>query len=648
MAAGSGAPLLAAVVCVALAFFAPRAAGDAATLESVPDLVKAMYTNIESFPCVRLLNLSGEIGCSNPGSEKIIAPIVRFRNSSGHLVQPSTILLSFDQMSNFFLRVSYDPELHDKVAGVLVESNGVKDSLPEFSPDRKFPQEAFAPYSNVSHNWNPAGSGIMWNRYDFPVFLLSDESTLILQKVAEKNEKANNGYQPNVAEFDLVMQGSVWASLPPIKNASAEHQKRIILTIASQDAASFFRDRSLGADSPVSGLIALLTAVDALSHLDLGNLKKQLVFAAFNGEAWGYLGSRKFLQELDEGADSVNGISSSMIDQVLEIGSVGKAIIEEYPSFFAHAAGNSSASKKIVDALQSASDSLSSDNVKVKQAASSNPGVPPSSLMSFVRKNSSTSGVVLEDFDSQFSNKFYHSYLDSPANINSSSIAAAAALVARSLYILASAESPVNLMTLNSIRVNVSLVQEIVGCLLTCDPGLSCGLVKRFISPSKSCPSHYVGVYLDDPSGTQFPSYADDTSRFVWNFLADRTSASVGNGSSCTGKCNEEGEVCVGAEVEGGGKCVVSTTRYIPAYSTRLKFEDSVWHVLSVNSSDPMGAADPVWTESFWNTIGLRVYAVQSTSYDWLVLLAGVSITAASYLAVIIGRTYISKVIKRD
>lgn len=42
----------------------------------------------------------------------------------------------------------------------------------------------------------------------------------------------------------------------------------------------------------------------------------QLVFAVFNGEAWGYLGSRKFLQELDEGADSVNGISSFMIDQV--------------------------------------------------------------------------------------------------------------------------------------------------------------------------------------------------------------------------------------------------------------------------------------------------------------------------------------------
>ncbi|KAK3155217.1 hypothetical protein QOZ80_2BG0200390 [Eleusine coracana subsp. coracana] len=672
MEASSGARLLAAIVCVALAVFAPLAAVDAASLESVPDLVKAMYLNIESFPCVRLLNLSGEIGCSNPGSEKIIAPIARFSNSSSHLVQPSTVLLPLDQMSDFFLRVSNDPELHHKVAGVLVESDSAKNTLAELSPDRKFPQEAFAPYSNLSHNWNPAGSGIMWNRYDFPVFLLSEESTLTLRKVAEKNEKTTNGYQPNVAEFDLVMQTtksqthdsasclkeqtclplgghSVWASLPPIKNASAEHQKPIILTIASQDASSFFRDRSLGADSPISGLIALLTAVDALSHLeDLKNLKKQLVFAVFNGEAWGYLGSRKFLQELDEGADSVSGISSLMIDHVLEIGSVGKGIIEEYPSFYAHAAGNSSGSKKILDALQSASDSLGSDNVKVKHAASSNPGVPPSSLMSFIRKNSSISGIVLEDFDSHFSNKFYHSYLDSSENINSSSIAAAAALVARSLYILATAESPVNLMALNSIRVNVSLVEETIGCLLNCAPGLSCGLVKKFIAPSKSCPSHYVGVYLDDPSGTQFPSYADDTSRFVWNFLADRTSASAGNKSSCTGKCNDEGEVCVGAEVEGGGRCVISTTRYVPAYSTRVKFEDNVWQVLPANSSDPMSAADPVWTESFWNTIGLRVYAVQSTAYDWIVLLTGASITAASYLAVAVGRTYISKVIKRD
>ena len=41
---------------------------------------------------------------SDPGSEKIIAPIVRLTKGSDQLVQPSTVLLPIDQMSNFFLR----------------------------------------------------------------------------------------------------------------------------------------------------------------------------------------------------------------------------------------------------------------------------------------------------------------------------------------------------------------------------------------------------------------------------------------------------------------------------------------------------------------------------------------------------------------
>lgn len=42
----------------------------------------------------------------------------------------------------------------------------------------------------------------------------------------------------------------------------------------------------------------------------------QLVFVVFTGEAWGYLGSRKFLLELDVGADAVKGLNSTMIEQV--------------------------------------------------------------------------------------------------------------------------------------------------------------------------------------------------------------------------------------------------------------------------------------------------------------------------------------------
>lgn len=47
---------------------------------------------------------------------------------------------------------------------------------------------------------------------------------------------------------------------------------------------------------------------------------------------------------------------------------------------------DSSSAKEILNALQSASVSLGSDNVKVKTADASNPGVPPSSLMPFLKK----------------------------------------------------------------------------------------------------------------------------------------------------------------------------------------------------------------------------------------------------------------------
>ncbi|KAK1286999.1 Nicastrin [Acorus calamus] len=604
--------------------------GRANSLESVPDLEKAMYLSVDGYPCVRLLNLSGGIGCANPGHAKVIAPIIRFKNADEKLAHLSPAMASNDL--NFSSRV----------AGVLVES------VAGFQHTSH--QAEFSPYKDSNYEWNPAGSGIMLNRYDFPVFLVSENSTSLLREMAEKNEKQNEAYPLDVAEFDLVMQGSVWSSLPPINISSVKAPKPILLAVTSMDSASFFRDKSLGADSSVSGMISLLAAVDALSRMDgLNELKKQLVFLVVTGEAWGYLGSRRFLLELDEGSDTTNGLNSTLIEQVLEIGSVGKGLGKGVSTFYAHSQGESSTTTEIMRAFEVACDSLGKESIKIKKSNTLNPGVPPSSLMSFVRKNSSTSGIVLEEFDSAFTNNFYHSNLDDISNINSSTIVAAASLVARSLYILATENSKLSNQTLKSINVNESLVEELVQCLLTCNPGMECALVKKLISPASTCPNHYVGVFLGAPSNSQYPEYADDTSRFVWNFLADRTSTSQNNTSSaCSGECSNAGEVCVGAETESKGICVTSTTRFVPAYSTRLKYEDEIWKVMPAKASDPMGAVDPVWTESFWNTIGLRVYTVQSSDYDHFVLLGGIIVTVASYVAVVITRAFFMKALKRD
>ncbi|KAK6154117.1 hypothetical protein DH2020_013756 [Rehmannia glutinosa] len=658
--------LLCFVTCLGFSF-----SGKTNSFESVPDLEKSMYTQIDGFPCVRLLNLSGEIGCSNPGRGNVVAPIVRFKNAN-EFVGPAAILVSLDEFESLLSRHAW-PNFARKVAGILVESTTqVQNGIKGFSPDVKFPQAGFAPYRSNNFEWNPAGSGIMWKAYNFPVFLLSKNSSSILQEVALMNEKTKKAYTKVVSEFDLVMQTtksgthdsdsclkegtclplggySVWSALPPINISSPLKAKPVVLTMTSMDSASFFRDKNLGAESPISGLIALLAVVDSLSRLGgLEELNKQLVFVVLTGEAWGYLGSRRFFLESDQQSDTMKGLDLAMIETVVEIGSVGKSYPQGTKTFFAHTAGATSSVNGTLNALQHAQDSLITESIMVKTASTSNPGVPPSSLMTFLRKKPQISGLVLEDFDSAFSNEFYHSHLDDLSNINSTSIVAAASLVARTLYILAGGKDP---SAINNIKINSSFVEELLGCLLDCEPGLSCGLVKHYISPSTTCPSHYVGVILGEPSSKPYPAYAGDISRFVWNFLADKTSIPSKNlSSSCSKDCNGDNELCIREEADGKGVCVISTTRFVPAYSTRLKYDDESgsWTVLPSNSSDIMGVEDPVWTESNWDVINVRVYTVQTAAYDHVILLLGILVTLLAYLLIVIARTVIRKALKQD
>lgn len=140
---------------------------------------------------------------------------------------------------------------------------------------------------------------------------------------------------------------------------------------------------------------------------------------------------------------------------------------------------------------------------------------------------------------------------------------------------LASNTKDISSSSLNMIKANVSLVKELMGCLLGCEPGLSCELVTKYITPSHSCPSHYVGVMVDEPTSTPHPGYVSDVSRFVWNFLADRTSIQKDNTSSeCSQECSSKGGVCISAETNGKGVCVISTTRYLLFF---IKYIELLW-----------------------------------------------------------------------
>lgn len=70
--------------------------------------------------------------------------------------------------------------------------------------------------------------------------------------------------------------------------------------------------------------------------------------------------------------------------------------------------------------------------------------------------------------------------------------------------------------------------------------------------------------------------------------------------------------------------------------------------MLPSNRSDPMGAKDPVWTESNWDMIMVRVYTMQDETYDRVILVLGIIVTLVAYLLIVVGRTLVRKALKRD
>ena len=78
--------------------------------------------------------------------------------------------------------------------------------------------------------------------------------------------------------------------------------------------------------------------------------------------------------------------------------------------------------------------------VDVQPAAASNPGIPPSSLSSFLRVKPSLPGVVLAEHQGPFTNPYYQSRFDTVDNIRPASLAATAVVLARALHGLAAGQ----------------------------------------------------------------------------------------------------------------------------------------------------------------------------------------------------------------
>ncbi|KAF8060585.1 zinc finger CCCH domain-containing protein 40 [Scenedesmus sp. PABB004] len=473
---------------------------------------------------------------------------------------------------------------------------------------------------------------------------------------------------------------SVWAALPPLPPQAPPAGAGgggagggggglpIILVVAQMDGIDMFHDSIQGADAPLSGLVALLGALQVLRGAAGAGYTRRVVFLALAGEPWGYMGSRRLLWEASQGSNATAGLDLALVEQVIEVGQVGRLAASPAADgggarLFAHAQrgpawGNASA---VVAALQAAAGCEAAvAQVKVRGASPANPGIPPSSLMSFLRAKPAIEGVVLAEFDEGFVNPFFSSRFDNAITLRPAGVAAAAAVLAGGVHRLAGGDPAALDINMTSLS---AAVAGYLACVAAPAPGFACPAAAAVMAPDFTydrdtrtrsyAPRGYVGVLPFLPP-TQGPLGKANLPRFVWNVLALGTAAGA-PGAACDpyDRPCADGLACAGwrggAGDAGLGACVNASVRYVPSFSTRFACDDcgdlwaARWRV--DDAADAWAAAagwppDPMWAESDWpaGVPELRLYLREARRVELAVLAAGFAVTAAAAVASVAAR----------
>lgn len=164
------------------------------------------------------------------------------------------------------------------------------------------------------YEWNPSGFNLFYQDIAKPIVHIQDKETIsILLEKAKRNaeEIVKSEYRMDIQNYMgpeemnspaclaksacLPLGGqSLWAL------AGLRDTRPIVLVATALDSFSFLYN--CGEDEMNAGtrLTVSLAILRALQSVQLENAFKQLMFAFFEGESWGRVGSRYFLADLQD------------------------------------------------------------------------------------------------------------------------------------------------------------------------------------------------------------------------------------------------------------------------------------------------------------------------------------------------------------
>lgn len=651
---------------------------------------KKIYVNLNyTVPCVRLLNATHQIGCQSHLSGNVgVLHVLESEEDldwvlTSGLTPPYLVILE----SSLFTR-SVMMKLKSgsgRVAGVAVVTPSANPSRGS-SPHTSCPNENTGVYTDAYDPamarcnvtlWNPLGSGLSYEAFDFPIFSMKDDNdTQVIQQCYMDHNRASNGSAPRYplcamqlyshmsavtdtatcmrrndinlslspAEMvcDPLGDFNVWGSTRPLNNTAKGHKQgeSLVLAAARLDSRSFFFDVAPGAESGASGFIALLAAAHALRNATQeAPPPRNILYAFFHGETFDYIGSSRMVFDMQQKNFAVD---LDNVHSVLEVGQVGlradsKLWLHSDPVSRKNDSVNDEV-KQLILRLRSASAGL---GLSVEEPGFSQP-LPPSSFQRFLRARP-IPGVVIEDHRSAFTNSFYESMYDNADYLNISyppdltpeeqlefvtdtakALTEVATMVARTLFTQAGGEESQQ----SSINADPQMVTRILyGFLVRSNNSWFQQLV----------PSDLMSHLTDGPTNF-YVGVATQTSKptlLVQLLLANLSGSTVNvsrddcqnqrlDGQDTQSKHLHSFLWVQGAappnSTERAGFCTRSTARLSKALSPAFDLQDFTSTEYST------------WTESRWKTIKGRIFLVASHDLEMLTLGVGVAVLLASLM----------------
>ena len=429
-----------------------------------------------------------------------------------------------------------------RVAGViLLHSFEEKLTIDSFSPETFCPNEMFSIYANNSEyshcskqSWNPDNIvlSLLYQDWNFPIFLITNKTNIQhIEECFEKYSKPTNGVAPpwplcsaelfsrmNAAKDAktcmrrndlnyLDMETSIRFCDPlssfnifsPLfhfnhSNNSSIANKSLIVLSSKIDSSSMFSELAPGADSSITSLTVLMAVASTLYKLtdELEAKRKNktnVIFALFDGESFDYIGSSRaafdmkheglkpIFFETEKNLD-IPKIQLNHLSAFIELSQLAPYV--NASKIWIHTDPLSRCSKSVDSFIQNVTkimkSSLNSSRIQLEEVV--NKPLPPASLQSFLRHDSFLPGLVLTNHESEFTNRFYNSFLDNKFNIkyNSSQtidqLTGVSTVVSRSLYKLITNDQ-------TNVTTDRELIKQLLECFLI---NISCPLFNQVLS----------------------------------------------------------------------------------------------------------------------------------------------------------------------